>query len=132
MPGARRRRGSLADAPSGPIRGRHTTTRRRDMSQAQNQPSDNELQSFIGRLGEYRTSLSEGDQKLLDAMVGAALGKAPQEDEVKPFWYAYNPPGYGPYNPPGAGYAVGGGGYGGYAAGFQATPWGGAYGVRYW
>jgi hypothetical protein len=55
-------------------------------------------------------------------MVGAALGKAPQEDEVKPFWYAYNPPGYGPYNPPGAGYA----------AGFTASPWGGAYGVRYW
>ena len=106
------------------------------MSQAQNQPSESELQSFLGRLGEYRTSLAEGDQKLLDSMVGAALGKAPQEEEVKPFWYAYNPPGVGPYNPPGAGYAVGGGGYGGYgggyAVGFQATPWGGAYGGRYW
>jgi len=106
------------------------------MSQAQNPPSDNELQAFLTNLGEYRTSLAEGDQKLLDAMVGAALGKKPQEEEVKPFWYAYNPPGVGPYNPPGAGYAVGGGGYGGYgggyAVGFQATPWGGAYGVRYW
>ena len=101
------------------------------MSQTQGQPSDGELQSFLGRLGEYRSSLSEGDQKLLDSMVGAALGKGPQEEEVKPFWYAYNPPGYGAYNPPGAGYAVGGP-YGGYAAGWGATAWGGAYGVRYW
>jgi hypothetical protein len=101
------------------------------MSETQNQPSESELQGFLGRLGEYRSSLAEGDQKLLDSMVGAALGKAPQEEEVKPFWYAYNPPGYGPYNPPGAGYAAGGYG-GGYAVGFQATPWGGAYGARYW
>jgi hypothetical protein len=64
-------------------------------------------------------------------MVGAALGKAPQEDEVKPFWYAYNPPGMGPYNPPGYGYAAGGP-YGGYAVNYGATPWGMAYGVRYW
>ena len=101
------------------------------MSQAQNQPSDSELQSFLTHLGEYRNTLSEGNQKLLDSMVGAALGKGPQEEEVKPFWYAYNPPGYGAYNPPGAGYAVGGP-YGGYAAGWGATAWGGAYGVRYW
>ena len=101
------------------------------MSQTQNQPTDSEIQSFLGRLGEFRGKLSEGDQRLLDSMVGAALGKAPQAEEVKPFWYAYNPPGVGPYNPPGAGYAVGGP-YGGYVVGFRATPWGGAYGVRYW
>jgi hypothetical protein len=101
------------------------------MSQAQDRPADSELQSFLNNLGQYRTTLSEEHQKLLDSMVGAALGKTPQEDEVKPFWAAYNPPGYGPYNPPGAGYAVGGA-YGGYAAGFGASPWGAAYGVRYW
>jgi hypothetical protein len=101
------------------------------MSEAQAQPTDSELQAFLTHLGEYRGTLSEGDQKLLDSMVGAALGKTPQEEEVKPFWYAYNPPGYGPYNPPGTGYAVGGP-YGGYSVNYGATPWGAAYGVRYW
>jgi hypothetical protein len=101
------------------------------MSQAQAQPTDQELESFLKGLGEYRSTLSEGGQKLLDSMVGAALGKSPQEDDVKPFWVAYNPPGMGPYNPPGMGYAAGSP-YGGYSVGYAATPWGASYGVRYW
>jgi hypothetical protein len=101
------------------------------VSSAQQTPTDSELESFLGGLHEYRGTLGEGDQRLLDAMVGAALGKRPEEEDVKPFWYAYNPPGMGPYNPPGHGYAAGGP-WGGYAVGFQASPWGMAYGVRYW
>jgi hypothetical protein len=93
-------------------------------------PTDTEIEGFLGRLKEYRATLGETDQCLLDAMVVAAAGKkAEDDDEVKPFWVAVNP--RGPMGGPGAGYAVGGP-YGGYAAGFQATPWGGAYGVRYW
>jgi hypothetical protein len=95
-------------------------------------PTDADVGGFLGRLNEYRATLSETDQALLDAMVMAAAGKKDEQDDtVKPFWYAYNPPGYGYGNPPGAGYAAGGA-YGGYAVGFRATPWGGAYGVRYW
>src|SRR5262249_11596597 len=114
------------------------------MAKAKDRPTGSELQAFLTNLGQYRSTLSEGDQKLLDAMVGAALGKSPQEDEVKPFWYAYNPPGYRPHKPPGTGYAVGGP-YGGpsvkyaatpwgaaYSVNYAATPWGAAYGVAYW
>ena|SRR5262249_13489510 len=101
------------------------------MANAQDRPSDSDLQSFLTGLGEYRSTLSEEHQKLLDSMIGAALGKTPQEDDVKGYWYAYNPPGFGPYNPPGMGYAMGGP-YGGYAVGWGATPWGAAYGVAYW
>ena len=90
-----------------------------------------DIGGFLDRLSQYRATLSETDQSLLDAMVAAAAGKKDEKDDtVKPFWVAYNPP--GPMGGPGYGYAVGGGGYGGYAVGFAATPWGGAYGVRYW
>ncbi len=91
-------------------------------------PSESELNDFLGRLRTYRGTLSGTHQALLDAMVAAALGRTqPQEaeDEVKPFWYAYAA---GPY---GGGYSVGGP-YGGPTVGWQATPWGAAYGVRYW
>jgi hypothetical protein len=101
------------------------------MSEQRPAPSVDEINGFLRGLHEYRATLNEGHQHLLDAMVGAAIGKAADEEDVKPFWYAYNPPGMGPYNPPGYGYAVGGP-YGGYAAGWGATPWGMAYGVRYW
>jgi hypothetical protein len=102
------------------------------------QPTDMEIGGFLGKLDEFRKSLGETDQALLDAMVVAAAGKKEdQGSDVKPFWYAYNPP--GPAGGPGYGYAVGGpyggyavAGYGGYAAGWAATPWGAAYGVRYW
>jgi hypothetical protein len=92
-------------------------------------PTDAEVQGFLGRLKEYRSTLASGDQELLDAMVAAALGKkaAETEDEIKPYWVAYNPPGVGYGNPVGTGYAVGGA-YG--AVGYNATPWGVAYGAR--
>ena len=93
-------------------------------------PTDADIGGFLNRLSEYRATISESDQSLLDAMVAAAACKKDEQDDtVKPFWYAYNPP--GPMGGPGYGYAVGGA-YGGYAAGWAATPWGGAYGVRYW
>ena len=54
------------------------------MSQAQDRPSDNELQAFLTNLGQYRSTLSEGDQQLLDSMVGAALGKTPRRTRSSP------------------------------------------------
>jgi len=101
-------------------------------------PTDADIGGFLGRLHEYRTTLSEADQALLDAMVLAAAGKKDeQDDSTKPFWVAVNP--RGPAGGPGYGVAAGGaygaygyGGYGGYAAGWAGSPWGAAYGVRYW
>jgi hypothetical protein len=93
----------------------------------QHTPNDTQVNEFLGRLREYRNTLGESDQHLLDSMVAAALGKKPEsEDEVKPFWVAYNPPGLA--GGVGYGYAAGGP-YG--AVGFNATPWGTAYGYRY-
>ncbi|HEY7065909.1 MAG TPA: hypothetical protein VII06_30830 [Chloroflexota bacterium] len=102
-------------------------------------PTDAEIGGFLSKLDEFRKTLDEKDQGLLDAMVVAAAGKKEQGGDLKPFWYAYNPP--GPAGGPGYGYAAGGPyggyavtgyGYGGYAAGWAATPWGGAYGYRYY
>ena|SRR5713101_10140991 len=98
------------------------------MSNPKKVPSDAEIQGFLGRLKEYRATLAEGDQSLLDAMVNAALGKhAEPEDEVQSYWVAYHNP-VGPAGGVGYGTAVAGP-YG--AAGFNTTPWGTAYGVRY-
>src|SRR5829696_4716089 len=89
-------------------------------------PTDADIGAFLGRLVEFRTTLSEKDQALLDAMVAAAsTNKDEQDDNVKPFWYGYNPPG------PAGGYGYAAGGYyGGYSTGWAASPWGGAYGAR--
>jgi len=101
-------------------------------------PTDADIGGFLTKLDDYRKTLGETDQALLDSMVMAAAGtKSEQDNTVKPFWYAYNPP--GPAGGPGYGYAAGGpyggyavAGYGGYAAGWGGSPWGAAYGVRYW
>jgi hypothetical protein len=100
------------------------------MSQAQF-PADSEVQSFLSGLKQYRDTLSETHQALLDAMVAAAVGKQKaevEEDEFKPYWAAYVNP-VGPAGGIGAGYAVATP-YGAYGA--AASPWGAAYGVRYY
>ena len=82
-------------------------------------PTDAEVGAFMERLRAFRDTLSEGDQRLLNSMYYAAMGKHGEQDEdVQSYWIAA-----GPY----VGYA----GYGGYAA----APWGAAYGAyypRYW
>ena len=104
-------------------------------------PTDADIGGFLGKLDEFRKTLGETDQALLDAMVVAASGKKDEQGgDLKPFWVAVNP--VGPAGGPGYGYAVGGpyggyavggyGGYAGYSAAWGASPWGGAYGVRYW
>ena len=96
----------------------------------ESRPSEAEVSGFLDKLRAFRDSLPESDQRLLNSMYFAAMGKQEEVDEeVKSYWYAYNPP--GPAGGPGYGYAAGG--YG--AAGFYAGPWGAAYGAyypRYW
>lgn len=102
----------------------------------ESKPTEAEVSAFLDRLRAFRDSLPESDQRLLNAMYFAAMGKQETADEeVKSYWVAYNPP--GPAGGPGYGYAAGGG-YGAYgygAAGFYGAPWGAAYGAyypRYW
>jgi len=78
-------------------------------------PSEEEVQAFVSKLQEYRATLSEGDQRLLDAMYHAAMGTHEKKDEeVHAYWVARGPRG---------GVAYGGG--------FAARPWGVAYGTYY-
>jgi hypothetical protein len=100
----------------------------------ENRPSEADVNGFIGRLRTFRETLSEGDQRLLDSMFFAAMGKQAEPDEdVQSYWVAVNP--VGPAGGPGYGVAAGGYGYGYAAAGFYGAPWGVAYGAyypRYW
>ena len=78
-------------------------------------PSDGEIQGFLDALKQYRDTLTEAHQKLLDAMVAAAMGtpEKKEEEEVSAYWVAAHNPvglaggvGHGtvvatPYGPPG-------------------------------
>ena len=78
--------------------------------------TDAEVQGFLKRLHEYRATLSEADQRLLDAMYMAASGKHEEKDEdMHAYWVAAGP----------RGVAVGG------PVGVAASPWDAAYGAYY-
>jgi hypothetical protein len=83
-------------------------------------PTDAEVAAFVEKLRAFRDTLPESDQRLLNSMYYAAMGKQEEQDEdVQSYWVAAGP----------RGVAVGG--YGGWAA----APWGAAYGAyypRYW
>ena len=52
-------------------------------------PTESELQSFFAKVRAFRAGLPENEQKLLDAMAHAALGKREEnEAEVAPYWVA--------------------------------------------
>ncbi len=64
-----------------------------------------EITEFLAGLRSYRETLPEGQQRLLDAMVAAALGETAGEaekPEVQSYWVAVNPVG------PVGGYGAGG------------------------
>jgi hypothetical protein len=105
----------------------------------ESRPTEADINGFLDKLRAFRDTLPEGDQRLLNAMYFAAMGKQAEADEdVKSYWVAVNP--VGPAGGPGYGYAAvnpvgpaGGPGYG--AAGMYGSPWGAAYGAyypRYW
>jgi len=89
-------------------------------------PTEQEFKEFVGRLREFRSTLPEGDQRMLDAMAQAAF-KPEQQGDVQGYWYeAWRTP-----------YGVGVVGGPGPAPGFYVapppptvyavTPWGIAY-----
>lgn len=74
-----------------------------------------QLDAFMEKFNAFRATLSESDQKLLDAMYTAAMGQHEKPaEEVQSYWVAAGP----------RGVAVGG------PYGVAAAPWGAAYGVR--
>jgi hypothetical protein len=86
-----------------------------------------EIDSFLQKLRTFRDTLPEGEQRLLNSMYFAAIGKHQEADEdVQSYWVAVNP--VGPAGGPGYGVAYGGP-YG--AAGWNVSPWGAAYGAYY-
>ena len=83
------------------------------MAQTSSRPTEAQIQSFVSKLREYRDSLPEDEQRLLNSMVFAALGKQESKDEeVHSYWYnAY------PYS------------------NWYGSPWGSSYSYyypRYW
>ncbi len=81
-------------------------------------PSDAQVEAFLNKLRAFRDTLPEDEQRLLNAMYYAAIGKQEKADEdVESYWVAYHNP-VGPVGGPGHGTAV-------------ATPWGAAYGSYY-
>ena len=52
-------------------------------------PSEAELQSFLEQLGEVRRGMTSANQRLLDAMVSAATGRAIRAEtggDVSAYW----------------------------------------------
>jgi len=79
-------------------------------------PNETDFNAFATRVQEFRGTLTDPQQKMLDAMVHAAFKKDDNAD-VQSYWYAY------PAAP---------GWYG--APAYYGTPWAYSYGYgyRYW
>jgi hypothetical protein len=75
-------------------------------------PTEAQVEAFVNKMRAYRDTLPEDEQRLLNSMLYAALGKQEAKDEdVHSYWYAY------PY------------------AGWYGSPWGYSYSYyypRYW
>jgi hypothetical protein len=60
------------------------------MRQERPAPSQSLLQAFAERLAEFRQTLPEEQQRLLDTMLAAALRPAAEAEEVQSYWAQYN------------------------------------------
>jgi hypothetical protein len=82
------------------------------MAETAARPTEAQVEAFSKKLKAYGDTLPEDEQRLLNSMFCAALGKQEgKEEEVHSYWYAY------PY------------------AGWYGSPWGATYGAyypRYW
>jgi hypothetical protein len=84
-------------------------------------PSVEERQAFAQKLGEFRDSLPQGEQRMLDAMAMAAF--KPQSD-VEGYEWFYSGPQYVPSTSSRNPYWYNGSG----AAAWNQTPWGSSIG----
>jgi hypothetical protein len=77
------------------------------------QPSEAERKAFVEKLAQFRGTLPQGEQRMLDAMAIVAFG-APEDEDVQGYQWFYAGPTPIFYQT-------------GYAVAWQATPWGLAY-----
>jgi hypothetical protein len=86
------------------------------MPATSSRPSEAEIEAFLTKLRIYRDTLPDAEQRLLNSMFFAAMGKQAEKDEgAHAYWVAYAP-----------GYSFGG---------WYRSPWGGVYSTyypRYW
>lgn len=81
-------------------------------------PNEQERKAFVEKLAQWRTTLPQNEQRMLDAMAIAAFGTQEQGDVQGYGWF------YGAYGPVYTGptfYQTG------WAPAWEATPWGVAY-----
>jgi hypothetical protein len=82
------------------------------MAGTSTRPTEAQLEAFVNKMRTYRDTLPEDEQRLLNSMFLAAIGKqGGKEEEVQSYWYGY------PYNS------------------WYGSTWGttyGAYYPRYW
>jgi hypothetical protein len=88
------------------------------MSEAQ-MPSEQERKAFVEKLAQFRSTLSNQEQRMLDAMAIVAFGSQEQQGDVQGYGWFYGP--YGPVYTGPTFYQTG------YAGQWAATPWGYAY-----
>jgi hypothetical protein len=93
-------------------------------------PSEEQFNGFVGRLREFRSTLPQEDQRMLDALVQAGF-KTEEQGDVQGYWWGVAATPYGPVGVGGPGPAPGF-----YVAPppppvYAVSPWGAAY-VRYW
>ncbi len=82
-------------------------------------PSDSERKAFLEKLGQFRSTLSTGEQRMLDAMASAAF--QPQQGQGDVQGYGWVPGPYGPLYVGPQFYQTG------WNYGWQATPFGPAW-----
>ncbi len=86
------------------------------MASTSARPTETQVETFVSKLRTYRDTLPDDEQRLLNSMFFAAMGKQADKDEdTHAYWVAYAP-----------GYSF---------AGWYASPWGYAYSAyypRYW
>jgi hypothetical protein len=60
------------------------------MSEQTQLPSEQEFNGFVGKLREFRGTLPQQDQRMLDAMVQAAFktDNAEPQGDVQGYWYS--------------------------------------------
>jgi hypothetical protein len=79
-------------------------------------PSDQERKAFLEKLGQFRGGLSQGEQKMLDAMAAAAFQPQPSHGDVQGYGWVWTGAGYAWVQP--TFYQTG------WNYSWQATPWG--------
>ena len=82
------------------------------MPATSSRPTETQVEAFVSKLRAYRDTLPDDEQRLLNSLFFAAMGKQAEKDRnTHAYWVAYAP-----------GYSF---------AAWYGSPWGHAYGTYY-